>query len=400
MDPLSPVRTPHFELLERSSEGPARVGRLHTPHGSLDTPGFLPVGTYAAVRGLTPDELIGAGVQGILANTYHLHLRPGEEVIARLGGLHRFMGWAGPILTDSGGFQLYSLDHLCRRSEEGVRFKSPIDGSDHFLSPERCIEVQEALGADLIVTLDEFEPIPLEPGSADPSRVRALLERTLRWAERGQASLRRSDQLLFGIIQGGGFEALRAESAERTRALGFRAFAIGGLGLGESPERRATLLEAALAPLVVEAPRYLMGLGAPGDLLDAVARGVDLFDCVLPTRHGRHGSVFTRTGPLNLRNACFREDPEPLDPECDCGVCARYSRAYLRHLIVSNEMLGPRLLSLHNLAFYMRLLEQMREAIAEDRFEAWCADWRRVYVEEDPDGDRSGGSSAATHTDE
>ncbi len=390
MDPVS------FEL--RSSEGPARVGRLRTPHGNLDTPAFFPVGTYAAVRGLTPEELEGAGVQGILANTYHLHLRPGEDVIARLGGLHGFMGWRGPILTDSGGFQLHSLDHLCRRSEEGVHFKSPLDGSERFLSPERCIEVQEALGADLIVTLDEFEPIPVDPEASDEARVRALLERTLRWAQRARAAQRRGDQLLFGIVQGGGFENLRAESAERTRALGFRAFAVGGLGLGETPARRATLLEAALAPLPAAEPRYLMGLGTPHDLIEAVSRGVDLFDCVVPTRHGRHGAVFTHTGRLNLRNARFREDPEPVDSECACSVCARYSRAYLRHLILSGEMLGPRLLTLHNLAFYMALLGRAREAIREDRFNKWRAEWLDRYGRDEPSGERSGGSSAATHS--
>ncbi len=392
MDPVS------FEVMARSSEGPARVGCLHTPHGKLDTPAFLPVGTYAVVRGLTPEELQGVGVHGILANTYHLHLRPGEDVIARLGGLHGFMGWSGPILTDSGGFQLYSLDHLCRRSEEGVHFKSPIDGSQRFLSPERCIQVQEALGADLIVTLDEFEPIPVDPDTSDEARVRALLERTLRWAQRGQAAQRRSDQLLFGIVQGGGFETLRAESAERTRALGFRAFAIGGLGLGEAPQRRAALLEAALAPLPASEPRYLMGLGTPHDLIEAVARGVDLFDCVLPTRHGRHGAVFTHTGRLNLRNARFREDPEPVDAQCTCSVCTRYSRAYLRHLILSGEMLGPRLLALHNLAFYMRLLERAREAIREGRFEEWRDAWQRCYRPDKLGGETSDGSSAATHS--
>lgn len=398
MDPLSPAALPRFELRARSSEGLARVGSLDTPHGSLDTPAFLPVGTYAAVRGITPEELVSVGVQGILANTYHLHLRPGEEVIARLGGLHGFMAWNGPILTDSGGFQIYSLDHLCRRSEEGVHFKSPVDGSDRFLSPERCIEVQEALGADLIVPLDEFEAIPVEPAAADEARVHASLERTLRWAERGQRVRRRTDQLLFGIVQGGGLEALRAESAERTRALGFKAFAIGGLGLGESPPRRVKLLKAALAPLPADEPRYLMGLGTPTDLVDAVAQGVDLFDCVVPTRHGRHGSAFVPSGSLNLRNAGFREDPEPLDRECGCTACRHYSRAYLRHLIVSGEMLGPRLLSLHNLAFYMSLLAQMREAIAEDRFNAWRKKWRGVYGGEEPGGARSGGSSDATHT--
>lgn len=392
MDPVG------FEVLACSSDGCARVGRLHTPHGQLDTPVFFPVGTYAAVRGVTPEELEDVGVQGILANTYHLYLRPGEDVIARLGGLHGFMGWKRPILTDSGGFQLHSLDHLCRRSEEGVHFKSPFGGSEHFLSPERCIEVQEALGADLIVTLDEFEPIPVDAGAADEARVRGLLERTLRWAQRGRAAQRRPDQLLFGIVQGGGFEKLRAESAERTRALGFRAFAIGGLGLGETPGHRAALLEAALDPLPAAEPRYLMGLGTPRDLIEAVARGVDLFDCVLPTRHGRHGAVFTHSGRLNLRNARFREDPEPVDSECECSVCARYSRAYLRHLIISSEMLGPRLLTLHNLAFYMRLLESAREAIRKDRFSYWRTGWLSRYGGDEFGDERSGGSSAATHS--
>jgi queuine tRNA-ribosyltransferase len=308
------------------------------------------------------------------------------------------MGWSGPILTDSGGFQLHSLDHLCQRSEEGVRFKSPVDGTECFLSPERCIEVQEALGADLIVTLDEFEPIPPEPAPGQETRVRELLERTLRWARRCQRTQGRSDQLLFGIVQGGGFIDLRAESAERTHEIGFGAYAIGGLGLGESPGQRAALLEAALAPLPVEKPRYLMGLGMPQDLVDAVARGVDLFDCVIPTRHGRHGSVFGARGPLNLRNAAFREDAEPIDPACSCAVCARYSRAYLRHLIVSGEMLGPRLLSLHNVAFYMQLLEAMRAAITDDRFESWRARWQANYGLEESGGARSKGSSAATHS--
>jgi len=398
VDPLSAKRVPYFERLARSSECAARVGRLHTPHGVLETPAFFPVGTYAAVRGLAPEELEAAGVQGILANTYHLHLRPGEELIARLGGLHSFMGWSRPILTDSGGFQLHSLDHLCRRSEEGVHFKSPIDGSERFLSPESCIEVQEALGADLIVTLDEFEPIPTDPDPSADSRVRALLERTLRWAQRGKATQRRSDQLLFGIVQGGGSTALRGESAERTRELGFHAFAIGGLGLGETPERRAQLLEAALEPLPGDEPRYLMGLGTPRDLVESVARGVDLFDCVLPTRHGRHGAVFTHAGPLNLRNARFRDDPDPVDAECGCSVCVRYSRAYLRHLMISGEMLGPRLLTLHNLAYYMRLLAQARQAVEKDRFGDWAKEWRRSYSREEFSGERSGGSSAATHS--
>ena len=364
-----------FQVGHRS--GAARSGRLDTPHGALDTPAFFPVGTHGAVRGLTPAELREVGVQGVLANTYHLHLRPGEEVVARLGGLHGFMGWEGPILTDSGGFQLYSLEHLSQRSEEGVRFQSPLDGSERFLSPETAIAIQEALGADLIVQLDEFEPIS---ESVDEARVRDMLERTLRWGERCQRAKRRNDQWLFGIVQGGGSEKLRRESAARTRALGFDAFAIGGLGVGESPERRWDLLDAALEPLPESTPHYLMGLGTPDDLLAAVARGVDLFDCVIPTRNGRHGSVFTDAGRVNLRNARFREDTAPIDEDCPCPTCASFSRAYLRHLIVSEEALGSRLSSLHNLAFYMRLLSRARQAIAAGAFDKWRADWLESYA--------------------
>ena len=392
---MDSVSQPHFEIRARSTEAGARVGSLETPHGVLETPAFLPVATHGAVRGLTPGELTAVGVQGVLANTYHLHLRPGEDVVGRLGGLHAFMAWTGPILTDSGGFQLYSLDHLCQRTEDGLRFKSPVDGSERFLSPEKCIEVQEVLGADLIVALDEFAPIPLEPDPAGEARVRQMLERTLRWAERCQRAQRRPDQLLFGIVQGGGYESLRMESAERTRALGFDAYAIGGLGVGESPLQRESLLRAALAPLPGSATRYLMGLGQPQDLVEAVAAGVDLFDCVVPTRHGRHGVAFTETGSINLRNAGYREDQTPLDPSCACCVCRDYTRAYLRHLVLSNEMLGPRLLSLHNIAFYMRLLQQAREAIAADRFPLWRDAWLRRYFIKGG-GARSDGSSAAT----
>jgi len=361
----------------RDSCGAARNGQLVTPHGALDTPAFFPVGTYGAVRGLTPEELRQVGVQGVLANTYHLHLRPGEEIVRKLGGLHGFMGWDGPILTDSGGFQLYSLEHLSRRSEEGVSFQSPLDGSERFLSPETAIAIQEALGADLIVQLDEFEPIA---ETVDEARVREMLERTLRWGERCQRAKRRADQWLFGIVQGGGSEALRRESAARTRALGFDAFAIGGLGVGEPPEQRWDLLDAALEPLPGAAPRYLMGLGTPDDLVAAVARGVDLFDCVIPTRHGRHGSVFSDAGPLNLRNARFREDAAPIEEDCPCPACARFSRGYLRHLVVTEEALGARLASLHNLAFYMRLLSRARQAIAAGAFEKWSADWLEGYA--------------------
>jgi queuine tRNA-ribosyltransferase len=378
VDPLTPAATPRFEVGAR--DGAARTGRLFTPHGVLETPAFFPVATFGAVRGLTPDELTRVGVQGLLANTYHLHLRPGEELIAAHGGLHGFVGWSGPILTDSGGFQVFSLDAFCRRSEAGVEFKSPLDGRAVFLSPERAIEIQERLGADLIVVLDEFEEISPD-AEPDLARTRASLERTLRWAERGRRIHRRADQLLFGIVQGGGSTELRAESAARTASLGFGAFAIGGLGVGESPDERARLVSAALAPLPPAAPRYLMGLGLPEDLIAALARGVDLFDCVVPTRHGRHGSVFTSRGRLNLRNARHRDERVPLDADCICPVCARWTRAYLRHLVSSGDALAARLLSLHNLAYYMKLLRDAREAIESGTFAAFAARWRARYAE-------------------
>jgi queuine tRNA-ribosyltransferase len=381
--------TPSFAL--RARDGAARTGRLVTPHGTLETPAFFPVATFGAVRGLSPDELRHAGVQGVLANTYHLHLRPGEELVAAHGGLHRFVGWDGPMLTDSGGFQVFSLDAFCRRSEEGVEFKSPHDGSAVFLTPEKAVEIQEKLGADLIVVLDEFGEIkPGEP--EDLARTRACLERTLRWAARGRAVRRRADQLLFGIIQGGGSPELRAESAARTAELGFGAFAIGGLGVGESPAARAELVTHSIGPLPPGAPRYLMGLGLPEDLVAAVLRGVDLFDCVVPTRHGRHGSVFTSRGRLNLRNARHRDERGPIDPDCVCPVCARFSRAYLRHLLGAGDSLAARFLSLHNLAYYMNLLRGLREAIEAGRLAAFAAEWRAAYGEEDA-GDSSSSSA-------
>jgi queuine tRNA-ribosyltransferase len=356
----------------------------------IETPAFVPVGTQGAVRGMDPDDLRSLGVQAVLANTYHLHLRPGEEVIATLGGLHRFMAWDRPILTDSGGFQIFSLDHLCESTEEGVRFRSPIDGTRHFLTPEECIRIQETLGADLIVTLDQFEPIRDGEGGTDRNRVRELSERTLRWGDRCQRACSRADQLLLGMVQGGGFTDLRREAAERTAAIGFEAFAIGGLGVGEPPALRNELVEAALSPLPEDAPRHLMGIGMPEDVVAGVERGIDLFDCVVPTRHARHGGVFTRRGRLQIRNSAGREDSSPLDPECPCRVCKRFSRAYLRHLIVSKEMLGPRLLSHHNLAYFMNLFREMRAAIAKDELASWARSWRSIY--------REGGSSSATHS--
>jgi queuine tRNA-ribosyltransferase len=378
-----------FEVLRTAARSPARAGRLVTAHGDLETPAFFPVGTYASIRGISPSELRSVGVQGVLCNTYHLYLRPGEQVVANMGGLHSFMAWTGPILTDSGGFQIHSLDRLAQCTDAGVRFKSPIDGSTHYLSPERCIDIQEVLGADLIVALDHFEPVG-KGDASEHARSRELLERTLRWAERCLRARTRGDRWLFGIVQGGGFAELRSESAERTRALGFDAYAIGGLGLGESAERRYALLEASLGPLPAERPRYMMGIGRPEDLVGAVLRGVDLFDCVLPTRNGRHGAAFTSRGPLNVRNARYREDPSPIDPACACPCCATHSRGYLHHLFKIGEVLGARMLALHNIAHYMKLMRELREALLRGDVESWAAAWS----EQQASGEASGTAPA------
>jgi len=356
-----------FEIL--AEDGVARAGRLRTPHGSVETPAFMPVATYGAVRGLGPEDLMGIGAQILLANTYHLHERPGEDLVARMNGLHGFTGWRGPWLTDSGGYQVFSLGDRMRLDERGVTFRSPLDGAQRTLTPESAVAIQEALGADVAMVLDECPP-----AGAGEARARAAMERTLRWAERAAAARKRSDQWLFGIVQGGASPALRRESARATAELGFDGHAHGGLGLGEAPERRAELVAEVNAVLPRERPRYLMGLGRPEDLVAAVARGIDLFDCVLPTRNGRHGVLFTSEGVLHVTNARFRGDPGPPDPACDCPVCARHSRAYLRHLLKAGEALGGRLASLHNLRFYLQLLESARLAIREGRFDGWARD--------------------------
>jgi queuine tRNA-ribosyltransferase len=363
---------PGFRFVEVARSSAARTGVLSTPHGVIETPAFMPVATYGAVRGVSPEELRALGAQVILANTYHLHERPGEQVIAALGGLHGFTGWDGPWLTDSGGFQVTSLADRSTLDEQGVAFHSPVDGRRRLLTPESAVAVQQALGADIAMVLDECQPP--EPGREDAGsadlRQRGATERTLRWAERCRAAHTRSDQALFGIVQGGGDEALRRRSARATAEIGFDGYAHGGLGLGEARERRRELVALCNEELPAESPRYLMGLGRPVDLLDGVAAGVDLFDCVLPTRHARHGVLFTSRGQLKLKNARFREDPEPPDPACDCPTCAGTSRAYLSYLLRTGEALGRRLASLHNLRFYLRLLEQARAAIAEGRLEA------------------------------
>ena len=361
---------PGFAFEIHGRDGAGRCGRLVTPHGDVETPAFMPVATYGAVRGVSAAELAAAGAHMLLANTYHLHERPGEECIAALGGLQGFTGWHGPWLTDSGGFQVTSLADRMRIDEEGVTFSSPLDGRRRQLTPEKVIAIQEALGSDLAMVLDECLPAESEGAS----RLEAAMERTLRWAERSRAARRRPDQAVFAIVQGGVSEALRRRSAARTHALGFDGYAHGGLGLGETRAERCAAVEAAHSELPETAPRYLMGLGRPVDLLDGVAAGVDLFDCVVPTRNGRHGLLFTRRGLLQIRNARFRADSDPPDPECDCHTCRNHSRAYLRHLIHCGEALGSRLAALHNLRFYLALLERAREAIAQGRFAALRAE--------------------------
>lgn len=361
-------------------DGAARAGSFATPHGVVPTPAFMPVATYGAVRGLEAATLRAIGARIVLANTYHLHERPGESVVAKLGGLHGFTGWSGPWLTDSGGFQVTSLGDRAVVREEGVAFASARDGARRELTPENAVTIQEALGADVAMALDECRPLSwLGTDTSDPEarrRTEATLERTLRWAARCIAARTRPDQALFGIVQGGVFADLRQRSAEATAQLAFDGFAHGGLGLGEEASRRDELVAIANAALPLDRPRYLMGIGRPQDLVAAIGAGIDLFDCVLPTRNGRHGVLFTSAGLLRIRNARFQSDPEPIDPRCDCPTCGEHSRAYLRHLIMENEILGARLASIHNLRFYLRLLEQARAAIETGRFAAFAAEVR------------------------
>lgn len=356
-----------FELLTRDPQTAARCGKLLTAHGAVQTPAFMPVGTRASVKAVSPEELQECGAQIILANTYHLLQRPGPRIVERAGGLHRFMGWEGPILTDSGGYQVFSLSQHRRIGEDGVIFRSEYDGQTIHLTPELSIEVQNALGADIIMAFDECPP-----ANAPYEYVREAVARTLRWAERSRAAHRRDDQLLFGIVQGGPYEDLRQESAQKTVALDFPGYAIGGVSVGEEKSTMYRVIERTAPLLPEDRPRYLMGVGTPEDILFAIRCGVDMFDCVLPTRNARHGYLFTSQGPVRIRNARHREDFSPLDPECGCYTCRRFTRAYLRHLYVEGEPLALRLLTLHNLYFYLALLRGVRRAIAAGRFgELW-----------------------------
>lgn len=368
-----------FELLARDPCTGARRGRLSTPHGDLETPLFMPVGTQGTVKAMTPEELEAVGTRMLLGNTYHLHLRPGAEVIARAGGLHRFMNWSGALLTDSGGFQIYSLHALRQISEEGVLFRSHIDGSAHLFTPESVIATQELLGADIIMVLDDVVGAP-----CPKARAQEAVRRSADWAARCKAAHRGSNQALFGIVQGSTYLDLRLESVARTVELDFPGYAVGGLSVGEEKEQTWDLLEPTCAALPADRPRYLMGVGFPEDVVEAVARGVDLFDCVLPTRLGRNGAALTWQGKINLRNACYREDFGPLDPTCSCYTCIHYSRAYLRHLDKAREILGARLLTYHNLFFYHHLMAEIRQAIEAGNFSAWRkAFWERCQTPEE-----------------
>ena len=366
-----------FDFWIDATSGAARSGSLKLPHGTVETPVFMPVGTQATVRTLSPGDLKAVGAQIVLANTYHLHVRPGEDVIEQLGGLHKFMAWERPLLTDSGGFQVFSLEGFRNVDEDGVEFQSHIDGGRRKLTPEKAIEIQATLGADIAMAFDH-----VIPGGADESTARDALDRTIRWLERCKTrhdALKTNEQTLWPIIQGGTLPSLRTESLDRIVELGpWTGIAIGGLSVGEPKDKMYATLDVLESRMPEVLPRYLMGVGFPEDLVAAVERGVDLFDCVAPTRGGRNGSAFTPNGTLNIRNAQFRTDDGPLDPSCDCETCTTYSRGYLRHLFVAGELLGLRLLSLHNVRYLIRLAAEMRTVIQRggDAFASWAEDWR------------------------
>lgn len=352
-----------YELLHEETGSSARLGRVTTNHGSFETPVFMPVGTQATVKSMTPEELNQLGAKIILSNTYHLFLRPGEDLVEEAGGLHRFMNWQGSILTDSGGFQVFSLDQLRKISEEGVAFRSHIDGKALFLTPEKATHIQNALGSDIIMAFDECAPYP-----ADRSYIEKSLERTSRWALRCQQAHRRpNEQTLFGIVQGGVFPDLRRLSASQLLSMDFKGYGIGGLSVGEPKDIMYSVLEETIPVLPKDRPRYLMGVGSPDCLIEGALRGVDMFDCVLPTRIARNGTAMTSLGRVTLRNAKYARDFTPLDPNCLCPTCQNYSKAYLRHLFKAEEMLGPRLITQHNLWFLVHWMEEIRHAIRENR---------------------------------
>ena len=354
-----------FELHHRDASTMARRGVFLTPHGPVQTPGFMPVGTQGTVKGLTIDQVAATGADMILGNTYHLALRPGHQTVRNLGGLHGMSGWEGPILTDSGGFQIFSLDSINEVTEEAATFRSHIDGAIIRLTPEHSIEIQESLGSDVAMVLDHVVALP-----APDDQVEAAMARSIRWAKRCLEAANRPQQALFAIVQGGLNETLRVQCATELASMNFTGYAVGGLSVGEAPSEMYRITAATTPALPVVKPRYLMGVGRPVDLLESVARGIDLFDCVMPTRNGRNGLAFTDQGPLKLRNAIHREDTNPIDPSCPCLAC-RHSRGYLRHLFNAGEMLGPILLSHHNLMYYQKIMAEARLAIEQNRFETY-----------------------------
>jgi queuine tRNA-ribosyltransferase len=374
------VTSPRFSFSIAATDGAARTGTISMLRGEIRTPAFMPVGTAATVKAMKPDDVRAAGADIILGNTYHLMLRPGAERMARLGGLHRFMRWDRPILTDSGGYQVMSLSELTRKSEEGVRFKSHLDGSAHMITPERSMEIQRLLGSDIVMAFDECTS---DPSTRDEAA--ASMERSMRWARRSREGFDSGAEhagraALFGIQQGAMEQDLRQISAEKLVEIGFDGYAVGGLAVGEGQEIMFRTLDFAAPMLPADRPRYLMGVGKPDDIVGAVERGIDMFDCVLPTRSGRTGQAFTRSGPINIKNARFAEDESPLDPECSCPVCGTWSRAYLHHLVRAGEMLGAMLMTEHNIGFYQALMEDLRQAIAGQRLTAFADAFRDRYL--------------------
>lgn len=355
-----------FSITANDPASAARTGSIATPHGTIPTPIFMPVGTQATVKAMTPDELVQVGARIILGNTYHLYLRPGHELVRKMGGLHKFMQWHGPILTDSGGFQVFSLGELRKITEEGVKFQSHIDGSYHFISPETSIAIQEALGADIIMCFDECPP---SPGNFE--YVSRSLEMTTRWARRCKEAKTRPDQALFGIVQGGIFPELRRKSMDQLQEIGFDGYALGGVSVGEEKERMLDVMNFSAPLFPADKPRYVMGIGTPEDLIEGINAGYDMFDCVMPTRNARNGMLFTSQGRVNIKRGEYLDDESPLDPECSCYVCRTFSRSYLRHLFRCGEILSARLNTHHNLHYYLNLMDSARVAISEGRFSAF-----------------------------
>lgn len=373
-----------FAFHLKKANGPAgpRLGEIRTAHGVVETPVFMPVATYGTVKTLTPEEVEELGAAIILSNVYHLYLRPGVELISSLGGLHHFMNWPGPILTDSGGYQVFSLAPFRTLSEEGVLFRSHLNGDQHFLTPEKVVELQEALGVDIMMCLDECPPFPCPEKEG-----RRAMDLTFQWAKRSKEVWNNRNQALFAIVQGGMVPQWRREHAQALKALDFPGYALGGLSVGEDKETTLAMVEATAPELPEDKPRYLMGLGTPEDLVEGVSRGMDMFDCVLPTRNARNGMAFTDTGRVVIKNAIYARDPEPLSPNCHCYACRHYSRAYLRHLFVSREILAYRLLTLHNLYYYFQLMARIRQALSSDRFAEFC---REFYDKRIKGGNLSG----------